>query len=240
MTRGVAGLLALVLTLGAASGCGFRPRGSGVATTSFGRLFVDADRDLSIEEALREALRRRSFVIAADRDEADVVLRVSDERQSQRILSVRSTGRVSEYELAHAVSMLITRSEDAGEGTDASPSDTPGADADFNADASGGADEGIDVDADVDVDRNRDVGVEPAAREAGRAPIVPDTVGRGPTGGVDAPDRVEVRREYTYDESQVLGKENEARILRTEMSEELVRQVVLRTIASLARTASAQ
>jgi outer membrane lipopolysaccharide assembly protein LptE/RlpB len=46
--------------------------------------------------------------------------------------------------------------------------------------------------------------------------------------------RVEVTREYTYDETEVLGKENEARILRAEMKSELVRQIVLRTIASLA------
>ena len=46
--------------------------------------------------------------------------------------------------------------------------------------------------------------------------------------------RVEVIREYTYDETGVLGKENEARILRAEMEDELVRQIVLRTIARLA------
>jgi outer membrane lipopolysaccharide assembly protein LptE/RlpB len=50
--------------------------------------------------------------------------------------------------------------------------------------------------------------------------------------------RVEVIREYTYDETGVLGKENEARILRTEMETELVRQIVLRTIANLAPSIS--
>jgi len=38
--------------------------------------------------------------------------------------------------------------------------------------------------------------------------------------------RVEVIREYTNDILQVLGKEQEAQILREEMREELVRQVV--------------
>jgi outer membrane lipopolysaccharide assembly protein LptE/RlpB len=46
--------------------------------------------------------------------------------------------------------------------------------------------------------------------------------------------RVEVTREYTYDETNVLGKENEARILREEMKRDLVRQIILRSIANLA------
>ncbi len=45
--------------------------------------------------------------------------------------------------------------------------------------------------------------------------------------------RVEVTREYTFDETGVLGKQNEARILREEMKRDLVRQIVLRLIASL-------
>jgi len=49
---------------------------------------------------------------------------------------------------------------------------------------------------------------------------------------------VQVIREYTYDETGVLGKDNEARILRDEMRDELVRQIVLRTIASLAPSVS--
>lgn len=46
--------------------------------------------------------------------------------------------------------------------------------------------------------------------------------------------RVEVTREYTFDETEVLGKQNEARILREEMKRDLVRQIILRSIASLA------
>ena len=177
------GLLTAVLVPGA---CGFHPRGSLVALDEPGRLFVDADRGLSIEEALREALSGRAFPLAANRDEADVVLRITDERQTRRILSVRSTGRVSEFQLVHAVSVAIARSgEGAGDGA---------------IGGTGGAD--------------------------APAPVAPRA------------DRVEVTREYTYDERQVLGKENEARILRGEMEDELVRQIVLRTVASLARTAA--
>ena len=45
--------------------------------------------------------------------------------------------------------------------------------------------------------------------------------------------RVEVVREYTYDQGGVLGKEDEADILREEMRRELALQIVLRTVATL-------
>lgn len=166
MLVNVLGPAAAVLIAALVGACGFHPRGGFAPLADPGRLFLDADRELSIEEPLREALADRSLVLVDDRDAADVVLRVTGERQTQRIVSVRSTGRVSEYELGHAVSMLIRRGDDE-----------------------------------------------------------PDAAAR--------PDRVEVVREYTYDESRVLGKENEARILRLEMRDALVRQIVLRTVASL-------
>jgi len=99
------------------------------------------------------------------------MLMLTNERQSQRIVSVQSTGRVSEFELSHVVNIVIA--------------------------------EGIEG--------------EPPRYD-------PD----------QEPNRVDVIREYTYDERGVLGKQDEARILRSEMRDELVRQIVLRTIASLA------
>lgn len=193
-------LLALGLGLVAAlpAACGFHPRGSVFPVGDPGRLFVDADRGSSVEEPLREALRERSFVLVDDRDEADVVLRLSDELQTQRIVSVRSTGRVSEFELAHAVDMGIERVPSGA----VTPLESSGPDEPSTPD-------------------------ELPAEEADAAPRTEAAV--PPTA-----DRVVVTREYTYDEAQVLGKENEARILRQEMSEELVRQIVLRTVASLA------
>jgi len=46
--------------------------------------------------------------------------------------------------------------------------------------------------------------------------------------------RVEVVREYTYDQGGVLGKEDEADILRIEMRRELASQIMLRTVATMA------
>ena len=190
--HGLCRALALLLVAVLPAACGFHPRGSAFPVGDPGRLFVDADRGSSVEEPLREALRERSFVLVDDRDEADVVLRLSDERQTQRIVSVRSTGRVSEFELVHALDMRIERAP------------------------SGSA--------------TSDEFAVPDARPAEAFDAAPRTEAALPP----TADRVVVTREYTYDEAQVLGKENEARILRREMSEELVRQIVLRTIASLA------
>lgn len=160
-----------VLTGLGASGCGFRPRGSRKAVGDVGPVFVDADRDVSIAQDLRNALVRRDFVLAENRDEAEVLLRVTDERINERTVSVQSSGRVSEFELSHGVGLVVQR---------------------------------VDLGELVSAD---------SLREA---------------------NRVRVTREYTYDETEVLGKENEALILRRELREELVTQVVLRTLARLA------
>jgi len=166
-------LAAMLLLTSLVVACGFRPRGEVISLSDPGSLFIDSDRNLSIEDELQASLRDRAFRIADNRDAADIVLRVAGERQTQRIVSVRSTGRVSEYELAHEVMLTISR------------------------------------------------------------PIV-DTASA--SNSPPRADRVQVKREYTYDESQVLGKENEASILRAELRDELVRQIVLRTVASLVRS----
>ncbi|MEE9319512.1 MAG: LPS assembly lipoprotein LptE [Granulosicoccus sp.] len=167
--------MALFIAMIQVQACGFRPRGSVTELTDPGSIFVDASRDLSISGALNQALRDRAFTLADNRDEADILLRLTGEQEKRRIVSVQKTGRISELELSHAVNILIARAtENSGPVYD------------------------------------------------------PEKLAN----------RVEVIREYTYDDRGVLGKENEARILREEMREELVRQIVLRTIASLAPATS--
>ncbi|MFK7856123.1 MAG: LPS assembly lipoprotein LptE [Granulosicoccus sp.] len=168
--------LVLLLVAVCLSSCGFHPRGSVTRLTDLGSIYLDATRNLSIAESVREALVDAAFTLAPNRDEAGILLRLTGEEQNERVVSVNSTGRVSELELSHAVSMLIAETV-AGESTSESQQQT------FN--------------------------------------------------------RVEVIREYTYDETGVLGKENEARILRAEMEDELVRQIVLRTVARLAPSVTA-
>lgn len=152
------------------AGCGFHIRGSLVGAAEFGSIFVDAERDLSIAEEVREALIDSSFTLAANRDSASILLRLDNENQNQRVVSVTSDGTVSEVELTHAVNMLIAESD------------------------------------------------------GGRLPVYKEG---------QLSNLVEVSREFTSDETGVLGKQNEARILRDEMKRDLVRQIILRSIASL-------
>ncbi len=150
--------------------CGFHPRGSITELSDPGSIFIDASRDSTLTTELQKALSERAFRIATNRDDADIWLRLTGEQQIQRIVSLQSTGRVSEFELSHSVNMLIAQAEE---------------------------DQEIAYDAE------------------------------------QSPNRVEVIREYTYDTRGILGKENEARTLRGEMREELIRQIVLRAIAGL-------
>lgn len=166
-------LLWLLLLGSLLSGCGFRPRGSVSELTDPGSVYLDVGRGVTIRNEIEAALRDRAFSIAPTRDDADILLRIVSEEESDRIVSVQRNGRVSELELNHSISMQIAQ----GDGQSAPRYDA-----------------------------------------------------------TQIPNRVEVRREYTYDERGVLGKAAEAEILREEMREELVRQIVLRTVASLAPT----
>lgn len=166
--------IAVFLLAFAGTSCGFHLRGSDTVSVSNTRVYVDTSRDSTIREELRKVLSDRSFTVVDNRDSANVLLRVSDEQQSQRIVSVQSTGKVSEYELAHSVNIQVAQS---------ALNELPGYDENQQA------------------------------------------------------NRVEVVREYTYDQGGVLGKEDEADILRAEMRRELALQIMLRAVATMASAA---
>lgn len=162
--------LALATSSFPLSACGFRPRGSVTELADPGAIFVDISRGVTLRRDLQSGLRERAFSIAENRDEADILLRISNEELGERILSVQSSGTVSELELSHSVDMQVAeRTED------------------------------------------QELAYDPEQTAS----------------------RVEIFRDYTNDTRRVLGKEEEALILREEMRVELVRQVVLRTVATL-------
>ena len=107
------------------------------------------------------------------RDSADTVVILDNEVLSRRVASVNSEGRVSEYELLHAVDLVTVRTTDDG-------------------------------------------------IKAGTVSVSEIQ---------KAPQTVSVIRDYTYDETDVLAKDDEEKILRSEMSDELVRHLVLRIFA---------
>ena len=161
----------LFTALSLLTACGFQLRGTNAQIATKANVYVDASRDSTVREELRKLLSDRSFNVVDVRDDANVLLRLAGEDQTRRIVSVQSTGKVSEYELAHSVNLQIAQSLN---------------------------------DAQPIYNENQ------------------------PT------NRVEVIREYTFDQDAVLGKEDEADILRQEMRRELALQIVLRTVATIA------
>ena len=97
-------------TVSLLNGCGFRPRGSVTELADPGAIFVDISRGVTLRSDLQAALRERAFRIAPNRDAADILLRISDEQQDERIISIQSEGQVSELELSHSVNMQVARS----------------------------------------------------------------------------------------------------------------------------------
>lgn len=167
---------AVIATLAIAlASCGFAPRGSLSGTEDLGAVFVDAPRNVPIADLLKDEILDRNLTLASNRDSANILIRLTDEIETQRILSVQSTGRVSEYELRHSVNMLVAEGRDG------------------------------------DIAR-----YDPELR----------------------PNTVTVLREYTYNETDILGKEDEASILRAEMREELARHLLLRVVATTRRSRS--
>jgi LPS-assembly lipoprotein len=161
----------IILTLGGLlAGCGFSLRGSQqFGSELVGQLYLEERGTVSVLQPLRNALTAQQVRFATVRDDADTIVVLSDEVISRRVASVSSSGRVSEYELLHAIDLQTIRSVDgvrAGQ---------------------------------LEFDSNN----QPKQQT------------------------VSVARDYTYDETDVLAKDDEERILRSEMADELVRHLVL-------------
>ena len=103
----------LLLALPAAAGlsaCGFNVRGRQSGRQVVGQLFIEGD--ASILRPLRNELTAQQVQFATIRDDADTVVILDNEVLSRRVASVSSVGRVSEYELQHAIDLLTIRSVD--------------------------------------------------------------------------------------------------------------------------------
>lgn len=170
--------LLLVAVLVAA--CGFNIRGSGRQSGDqiVGDVYLVESGPISVSVALRNALTAQQVRFVPKVDQADTVIILDNEKLSRRVASVSASGRVSEYELLHAIDLRVLRSS-----------------------------EGFDVDE----------------VEAGKlAKLLMDEA---------EAQTVSVIRDYTYDETDVLAKDDEEQILREEMKQELLRHLVLRIFA---------
>lgn len=91
-------ILALLL-----SGCGFHLRGRATLPPGLSAVFVEQQRAPLISEALHRVFTEQSLPLVADKAQAQVVITVSNEQYTRRVLSVGASGKVQEYELHYAV-----------------------------------------------------------------------------------------------------------------------------------------
>jgi LPS-assembly lipoprotein len=170
----------LLLVAAMLSACGFNVRGSARQSGDqiVGDVFLFEAEPVSVAVQLRNALTAQQVRFVPKADQADTIIILDNEKLSRRVASVSASGRVSEYELLHAVDLRVLRSS-----------------------------EGFDLD------------------QVDSAKLAAELI------DVSEAQTVSVIRDYTYDETDVLAKDDEEQILREEMQQELLRHLVLRIFA---------
>jgi len=98
-----AGLLLLAICLAIVTGCGFKLRGSLVDAHHLPPMYVHSERGSRLYAELYTVFEQAGVVLVEQRDQAGWVLMLSDEQRERRVLSVRSSGKVQEYELQYGV-----------------------------------------------------------------------------------------------------------------------------------------
>ncbi len=100
-------LALLAFSLGALmSGCGFHLRGQ--ADLSFDTVYVESAGTSQFATELRRVFKGNSAITLVDAPEqAQVVIKILDEREEQNILSISSAGSVNEFQLLYRVSYRI-------------------------------------------------------------------------------------------------------------------------------------
>ena len=102
------------LVILASAGCGFQLRTWQLAST-FETVRIEADRGVDLDLDLGRALESAGVRLVDS--EADVVVRLSDQRDAWRSVSVTQGARTAEYELAVQVGFRVTD----GEGNELAP-----------------------------------------------------------------------------------------------------------------------
>ena len=99
-------LMAIALSL-LVAGCGFQLRGQ--ADLPFERIYVETQGfSLFAAELMRVIQSGDAVEVMDSPEEAEVILKVLNERRERKILSLRSSGAVSEFLLVYRVSYRVT------------------------------------------------------------------------------------------------------------------------------------
>lgn len=100
--RGAASTWCVLAVVLLASGCGFHLRTWDL--DGLARVYLAADASVSLSRDLTRALEGSGVIVVRDRADAEVVVRLSGERQLRRGASVTGGARVAEYEMGLVVS----------------------------------------------------------------------------------------------------------------------------------------
>lgn len=104
-----AGCVALLLAaFTALAACGFRLEGAGALPSAMARTYLEgAERHSEFRASLTEALRLRGSTIVDSPQEADAVLRITEDSTGQRVLSVTARNIPREFEVFYAVTFSL-------------------------------------------------------------------------------------------------------------------------------------
>ncbi len=101
----------LALALAATSGCGFKLRGPIELPPPLEVTYIQGSPQNELVRELRRGLENVGARVTQERAEASAVLRLLKERFDRRVLSVGSTGKVTEYELTYQVRFDVLDAE---------------------------------------------------------------------------------------------------------------------------------
>ncbi len=105
----IANIMLLALLLHA---CGFHLRGSGPGALAVSSVHVDAGGARKLGEEVSAQLSGLGVALPATADAAEVVLKLGNERQERKVLTVSAqTGKVEEYELILSATMTVLDAE---------------------------------------------------------------------------------------------------------------------------------
>ena len=100
-------LAIVVLIVPSLSSCGFQLRGQ--VAIPFQTVYIESPGYSAFVNDLERAIRSTSGTqVVANRDDAEAVLRIINERQERIILSLSSGGKVREFELRYSVAYRLT------------------------------------------------------------------------------------------------------------------------------------
>ncbi len=97
----LAGLMAAAL-----AGCGFQLRGA--HAIPYRSIYLDVHKDNAAGKQMANALRSQGIALAETAQDADAMLKLSQEKRSRTILSLSGGGRVREYRLNYSLTYSLS------------------------------------------------------------------------------------------------------------------------------------